>query len=92
VKTFFGMIIVFLELCSVQSRYSSLEIFNSIVEISSSYDNASCCIVGDFNARSGVLSDFTDFDIYVVTDNFNNDITDALNRNNLLDLGFPVDR
>jgi hypothetical protein len=77
-----------------RSRYSTLEFFYSfeisIVEIHSLYDNASFCIVSDFNARSDILSDFTDFENYTVKDNFRDDITDALNRNNLLDLGFPA--
>ena len=50
------------------------------------------CLLGDFNACSGTLSDFTDIDENIADSLLDYESQFILNKNNLQDLGFPIDR
>lgn len=57
-----------------------------------SEDNSYLCLLGDFSARSGTLSDFTELN-KDISDNFlDYDSKFTLSKNNLLELGFPINR
>jgi hypothetical protein len=79
------------------SRYgSSTDLFdsleNTILDLSVKYANCQFCIVGDLNARSGVLTDSTVYDKYISDDNFDDITVQQMVLNNLSDLGFPIER
>jgi hypothetical protein len=56
------------------------------------FTNCLFCIFGDFNARTGFLSDFVDFDKYVINENFDAITMQHIVMNNLDEFGFPVER
>ena len=77
------------------SSYSSMDIFEhlerSILDFNDKVDDCSFCIFGDFNARSGCLPDFVHIDKYIADENFDNVTKQIVCKNNLLDLGFPIE-
>ena len=50
------------------------------------------CLLGDFNSRSGTLSDFTDIDENIADSLLDYESQLILSKKNLQDLGFPIDR
>ena len=77
-----------------RSPYSSIECFDKleydILNFTSESDSY-LCLLGDFNARSGILSDFT-----ILNENISHHFLDyesklILSKNNLQELGFPID-
>ena len=49
-------------------------------------------VLGDFNARSGILSDFTDIDESIANSLLDYESQLVLSKNNLQELRFPLDR
>ena len=49
-------------------------------------------MTGDLNARCGTLTDFVNFEDSISEVNFDFETNSLLNRNNLLELGFPLER
>ena len=77
------------------SPYSSIDLFDKleydILNFTSESDSH-LCLLGDFNARSGTLSDFTDIDENIADSLLDYESQFILSKNNLQDLGFPIDR
>ena len=77
------------------SPYSSHEPFDKlefdISNFTSDSDNDFCVIV-DFKAQSGMLSDFTDLDENIAGSLLNYESQLILSKNNLQELGFPIER
>ena len=77
------------------SPYSSIDLFdnieNDIIQLNVN-DDKCICLTGDLNARCGTLSDFVNFEDAISEINFDSETNSLLNRNNLLDLGFPLGR
>lgn len=63
---------------------------NSILDFSTRYEDCSCCILGDFNARSGHLPDFSITYEYVTDNIFDDNTKSVIGFNNLEELGFPT--
>jgi len=78
------------------SLYGSIDIFekieNDINNIMSVYDNSSFILFGDFNAKTGKLSDLLIYDPFIVDNTGIDDRLDDLPVQQLLNLGIPVDR
>lgn len=78
------------------SQYSSIEIFdkieNNIIDVNAQFVDHSIIMLGDYNSRTSLLSDFVDIDRYISDAILDNDPAHTLSRNNLCDLGIPLDR
>ena len=76
------------------SPYSSVSIFDKIEQDSINFcadENTYTCLVGDFNARSGLLSDFITIDEEIGDFVLDFESKLILSKNNLKELGFPTE-
>jgi hypothetical protein len=76
--------------------YSNIEIFdkieNNIVDIITMYGEVSFVLMGDFNAKTGTLKDYIEFDKYILDTNFDGITRQQLSIVNLLNNGITLDR
>lgn len=73
------------------SPYSSIELFDKLeydILNFTSESESHLCLLGDFNARSGTLSDFTDMDENIADSLLSYESQLILSKNNLQDLDF----
>lgn len=73
------------------SKYSDISIYDQIESeiVSLLTDNVKICLVGDFNARTGLLSDFVDFNNIISESMLDHLTMTAFNKANLEILGLP---
>ncbi|WAR01333.1 hypothetical protein MAR_007891 [Mya arenaria] len=76
------------------SPYSSIEIFDQIESdiVDFRSEGLLVCMIGDFNVRSGLLSDFISVDQHISDELLDIETEMLLNKNNLDVLGFPSER
>ena len=77
------------------SPYSSASIFDKIEQDIINFcadENTYTCLMGDFNARSGLLSDFITIDEEIGDFALDFESKLILSKNNLKELGFPTER
>jgi hypothetical protein len=75
-------------------KYSTLSLFddleNVLLDFSGKYHDCTFCLLGDFNAKSGRLSDFQEVDNYIANLNFDHATYNVAGTNQLNELGFTT--
>ena len=76
------------------SVYSNIDIYSSIENdiLNLNVNDSHICMIGDFNARCGTLSDFIHVDENIAIDNFDFETNFILNKQHLENLGVPIIR
>jgi len=76
------------------SPYSDSEIFDNIENdiLNLTVDSQNICLMGDFNSRTGILSDFLNFDENIFAHDVELFSKYQSNKNNLNLIGFPLER